>query len=176
MALDIGLAGEQVFLHMAGAGLDSRLFADANPERKRQVGWLAYLPPALHDLDLPPARFTVLADGIRTDATSPLVLVANGATIINPHLAIYPGVRMDDGWLDVLIFTARGARAIWDTLARLALGSLDHSPYVTHLRARHVEMSADPALPVEVDGDVVLGTPLTISLVPAALHVIVPQH
>jgi diacylglycerol kinase family enzyme len=48
--LDVGLCGNLCFLHMAGAGLVSRMFAAANPARKRQIGWLAYVPPALHAL------------------------------------------------------------------------------------------------------------------------------
>jgi YegS/Rv2252/BmrU family lipid kinase len=174
--VDLGLADSRVFLHMAGAGLDSRLFADANPARKRQLGWLAYLPPALHDLALPPARFTVVADGITTEATSPLVLICNGGTIISPHLSLYPGIRTDDGLLDILIFTPRGTGEIAETLARLATHGLDHSPHVTHLRARHVVLASEPSLPMELDGDVVLQTPVAVSLAPAPLRVIIPPQ
>ena len=156
--------------------LDSRLFADADPKLKRRIGWLAYLPPAFHDLALPPTRFTIVADGVATEVVSPLVLVCNGSSIISPHLSLYPGIRTDDGRLDVLIFTPTGPLELARTLARLATHGLEHSPYVTHLRARHVEIVADPDLPVELDGDVALRTPLAVRLVPAALRVIVPQH
>ena len=172
--LDVGLVGDTLFLHMAGAGLDSRLFADANPARKRQIGWLAYLPPALHDLALPPTRFTIVTDGVMHEVTSPLVLVCNGCTIISPHVSLYPGVRTDDGLFDVLVFTARSPWEIAETLTHLATHALARSPYVIHLQARQIEITADPALPVELDGDVVLHTPLNVTLAPAMLHVIVP--
>lgn len=174
--LDIGICGDACFLHMAGAGLDSRLFADADPALKKRVGWLAYLPPALHDLALPPSRFTIVADGASREVFSSMVLVCNGSTIISPYLSLYPGVRTDDGQLDLLIFTPDTPFEIARTLARLATHGLEHSPYVTHLRARHIVITADPGLPVELDGDVVLNTPLEVTLVPAALRVIVPQH
>jgi diacylglycerol kinase (ATP) len=174
--LDIGLSGDLCFLHMAGAGLDSRLFADADPRLKRRIGWLAYLPPALHALALPPARFTIVADGVTTEVTSALVLICNGSTIISPYLSLYPGIQTDDGRLDVLVFTATEPLEIARTLARLATHGLERSPYVTHLRARELEITADPELPVELDGDVALQTPLTVTLMPAALRVIVPQH
>jgi YegS/Rv2252/BmrU family lipid kinase len=172
--LDIGLCGETCFLHMAGAGLDSRMFAASNPALKRRIGWLAYLPPALHDLSLPLARFTVVTDGVAAEATSPLVLVANGSSIISPRLSLYPGIRTDDSWLDVLIFTPHMPLEIARTLVQLALQGLAHSRYLTHIRARHIEITADPALPVELDGDVVASTPFTVQLAPAALNVIVP--
>ena len=174
--LDIGICGDDCFLHMAGAGLDSRLFEDANPALKKRVGWLAYVPPALHDLALPPSRFTIVADGVTSEVVSPMVLVCNGSTIISPYLSLYPGVRTDDGQLDLLIFTPATPLEIARTFARLATHGLEHSPYVTHLRARHIVITADPGLPVELDGDVVRTTPLEVVLKPAALRVIVPQH
>lgn len=172
--LDLGICGDHVFLNMAGAGLDSRIFERADPALKRRAGWLAYLPPALENLTIPPARFRLVVDGVLTEAVSPLVLVANGASVITPRFTLYPGIRPDDGMLDVLIFTATSRYAIARTLLHLARQRLDRSPYVCRLRARRVEIAADPPLPVELDGDVRLATPLTFTLAPAAVRVIVP--
>lgn len=174
--LDVGLCGDSCFLHMAGAGLDSRMFAGTSQTLKRRIGWLAYLPPALHNLSHPPTRFTIVADGVRTVVTSPLVLVANGSSIITPRLWLYPGIRTDDGQLDVLIFTPTHPLQITQTLGRLATHGLARSPYVRRLRARHIELASDPPLPVELDGDVVTQTPATFTVASAALTVIVPRR
>lgn len=172
--IDVGLCGGRCFLHMAGAGLDSRLFEAANPRLKRRVGWLAYLPPAVRGLRLPPARFRIVTDGDTTEVTSPLVLVANGGSIIAPGLRLYPGIRKDDGQLDVLIFTATGLLRTTRTLGRLATRSLARSPFVLRIPARRVELSAEPDLPVQLDGDVVVRTPVTFGIAPSALRVIAP--
>ncbi|MDP9470089.1 MAG: hypothetical protein M3Q71_05390 [Chloroflexota bacterium] len=174
--LDVGLCGEHAFLHMAGAGLDSRLFGAANPGLKRRIGWLAYLPPGGRELLRPPARFEVSTDDEVHEVTSPLVLVANGGSIITPRLTLYPGFRKDDGYLDVLIFTASNPIRVVRTLGRLATRHLDCSPFVLHRRARRVTLSADPPLPVQLDGDVVTRTPVSFTLDPMALVVIVPPH
>jgi diacylglycerol kinase family enzyme len=172
--LDVGQCGDLCFLHMAGAGLDSRMFAAANPARKRQIGWLAYVPPALHALPHPLARFTIVTDGGSMEVTAPLVLVANGSSIITPRLWLYPGIRTDDGWLDVLAFTPHGPVQVARTLGRLAVHGLAGSRYVTRVRARRIELASDPPLPVELDGDVVTHTPVTLTIAPAALTVITP--
>jgi diacylglycerol kinase family enzyme len=172
--LDVGLCGDLCFLHMAGAGLDSRMFAGATPARKRQIGWLAYVPPALHALPRPLARFTIVTDGVTREVTAPLVLVANGSSIITPRLWLYPGIRTDDGWLDVLAFTPHGPVQVARTLGRLAVHGLAGSRYVTRVRARRIELTSDPPLPVELDGDVVTHTPVTLTVAPAALTVIAP--
>ncbi len=173
-ALDVGRCGDRSFLHMAGAGLDSRFFERTDPALKRRVGWLAYLPAAALALRTPPSRFTIDVDGWTMTVVSHLVLVANGGSIINPRLRLLPAIRSDDGWLDVLIFTATGRRPIARTLGRLASRTLRRSPFIVSIRARRVALDADPALAVQLDGDVVSRTPVTFEIEPAALDVIAP--
>jgi YegS/Rv2252/BmrU family lipid kinase len=172
---DIGLWGELPFLHMAGAGLDSRLFEDANPATKRRLGWLAYVPPALHDLRDSLTRFTIVADGVSVDLTAITVLVANGSAIISPHISLFPGIETDDGWLDILAFTPETPRQALAVLASAVTHRLASSHFVTHVRAQHIQIMSDPMLPVELDGDVVTQTPVSLAIVPGALRVIVPH-
>lgn len=174
--LDVGLCAGHAFLHMAGAGLDSRLFAATNPALKRRIGWLAYVPPGGRGLLQAPVRFTVSMDDEKHEVTSPLVLIANGGSIITPRLTLYPGFRKDDGYLDVLIFTASTPIRVARTLGRLVTRRLHHSPFVLHRRVRQVELSSDPPLPVQLDGDVVTTTPATFSLDPSALMLLVPER
>lgn len=171
--LDVGVCGERCFLHMAGAGFDSRLFAGANPRLKRRLGWVAYLGPAAQSLLHSSVRFSIVADGEASEVESPLVLVANGGSIIWPRLRLYPGLRKDDGWLDVLIFTATRPVPMLRTLGHVAAMRLDQSPFVLHRRARRVEIATDPPIPFQLDGDVVGTTPAILALDPAALSVIV---
>jgi diacylglycerol kinase (ATP) len=171
---DIGLWGDLPFLHMAGTGLDSRIFASAKPAVKRRVGWLAYLPPAVRDLRSASTRFTIVVDDERAEVTALAILVANGASIITPRLSLYEGIRTDDGWLDVLVFTPVTPIEILRTLGAAVTQQLSRSRYVTHLRARHVEIAAETPLPVELDGDIVTETPVTMTIKPSALRLIVP--
>ena len=172
--IDVGRHGDRVFLHMAGAGFDSRFFARADRNLKRRVGWVAYLPAAIASLRLPPSRFTIIADGRETAVTSPLVVVANGSSIITPALHLHPKIRFDDGWLDVLAFTATAPEDIALTIAQVATMTLDRSSFLFNTRAREVTLHAEPPLPVQLDGDVVDPTPATFSVEPAALAIVAP--
>jgi diacylglycerol kinase (ATP) len=173
--MDVGVCGDERFMHMAGAGLDSRFFAATDPALKRRIGWRAYIRPLLKQLGEPPVRFTIKADEAVIHVVSPLVLVANGTSILKSFLPIYPDVRSDDGWLDVIIFTPIEPNAVIRTAARFALKRLDRSPYVTRVRAKHVELNSEPRIPVQLDGDVYGVTPLIVDLEPGALPVIVPR-
>ncbi|MCC6312963.1 MAG: NAD(+)/NADH kinase [Thermomicrobiales bacterium] len=172
---DAGVTGERCFLHMAGAGLDARFFAETNSDLKRRVGWVAYLPAAAAALRLPPSLVVVDADERRFEAVSPLVLIANGGAIIHPVVRLHPDIQPDDGWFDVFVFTATDPVAMAQTIASLAALRLESSAHLEIMRARRISIAAEPALPVQFDGDVVGSTPTTIDLVPCAIGIAAPR-
>ncbi|MDQ4045594.1 MAG: diacylglycerol kinase family lipid kinase [Chloroflexota bacterium] len=172
--IDVGRADRRHFVHMAGVGFDSRLFARANSRLKRKIGWLAYLPGAARSLLDRPSFVTVTVDDSEVSARSPLVLVANGRAVAHPKLAIATGISSSDGMFDVFIVTATGLIPLARVLGRLAMRQLDHSPYVTRLRGKRVTIDAEPSLPVEFDGDVDGSTPVELEIIPGALDVVVP--
>lgn len=173
--VDVGRVGEHCFLHMAGAGVDSRMFALASPAMKRRAGWLAYIPAGGRALLETPALFTVEMDGQSRHLVAPLVLIANGGSVITPWLKLMPDLRADDGWLDVLIFSATSVRPILRTVLDTLTRRLDASRHVEHHRARVITLASEPPLPVQLDGDVVTMTPVTIEILPASLRVIAPR-
>lgn len=173
-AMDVGRCGDRCFLHMAGAGLDSRFFAGADRRLKRRVGWLAYLPPAALALRMPPALISVQADDRTVTALSPLVVIANGGSIITPALRLDHAISTDDGWLDILLFTAAKPIPMARTLGRLATLRLSESPDLWKAKAKRIQLTAEPDLPVQIDGDVVGHTPATFSISPSAIQVVTP--
>lgn len=171
---DAGVSGGRCFLHMAGAGFDAHLFDRADREMKRRVGWLAYLPAAADALREPPVRFTIETDDGTTDVDSPLVLVANGGAVIHPILRVDPAIRADDGWLDVLIFTATNPAAVARTLSEFATGRLAGSPDLLTIRTRTARLASTPAVPVQFDGDVIGKTPFAVEVAPGAVSFVAP--
>lgn len=172
--MDVGQVGDRRFLHMAGAGLDSHIFANADRRLKRRVGWVAYLPPGFMALKQPIAQMTVDIDGEAMTVASRLVVVANGTSVVTPRLALLPEMSSNDGWLDVLIFTAASPVTVARTIGGLLTHRLHRSPDVIHRRGRKIVIGADPPLPVQLDGDAMLTTPVTITIDPRALRVLVP--
>jgi len=174
IAIDVGTCGERVFLHMAGAGFDSAFFSLTDPNLKRKVGWLAYLPAAVRALNRDSFRLSIQTPDTKVEVESPLVLVANGASIINPRFRLTSLIRKDDGLLDVLVITATTPVQLARVFARVATLQLERSPYLIHVRASEVSIDADPSIDVELDGDVVEHTPVAFKVDPSAITVIVP--
>lgn len=173
--MDVALCNDRPFLHMAGAGFDSQMFARADQALKRKAGWVAYLPAAMQALRLPPASVRITADGEALETRSPMVLVANGAAIIAPALTLSPGIRSDDGWLDLIVVTATRPHQLASVVGRLASLHFASSPWVIHRRVREVVLETGTPVPVQLDGDLAGETPARFGILPRALKVIVPK-
>ena len=175
-SIDIGRSNDRTFVHIAGAGFDAEVFRGTSPVWKRRLGWFAYLPAAVTALRLPPSEVRITADGAVLEALSPLVLIANGGSAIAPRFRIYPGIAVDDGWLDLLVFTSSTPAQVAATLGYAGRQRLDQSPHVIHRRAQAVEIEAIPPLPVELDGDLRGTTPRRFNIVPLGLRVVTPRQ
>ena len=172
--IDTGRSADRAFLHIAGAGFDAELFRHARPAWKRHVGWLAYLPAAAAAARLQPSLVRVTVDKDQIDVRSSLVLIANGGSAIAPSFQLYPGIAVDDGWLDVLVFTSVNLVQIAATLSYAGRQRLDDSPHVIWRRGRNVLIDASPPLGVELDGDLHGETPRQFQVVPSGINIVVP--
>lgn len=170
--IDVGRCGDRVLLHLGGVGLDARLFARADPALKRKIGWLAYVPAGVQSIASPVSTVTIRVDGTSLTAQSKLVLVANSAELVSSRFPLVPGVARADGSFDVLIFTATSPVDLGRSALRFATRGLMRSPFVTRLHGREIRITADPPLPVEIDGELAGSTPLEIIVEHRALELI----
>lgn len=173
--IDAGVCGDRLFLHMAGAGVDSMLFDLANPALKRKVGWMAYVPAAVAALRKPLSTYSVRSAERQIESVrSPLILVANGPSIIAPQLQLDTRIRADDGLLDVMVVTATRPAELARVFARIAMRQMAGSPYVISFATRDVEISADPVTPIQLDGDVAGTTPVRFTIDPLSVRIVTP--
>jgi YegS/Rv2252/BmrU family lipid kinase len=177
--IDLGRANGQWFALVAGIGFDGAVTRAIDPRCKRMFGRLAYVATAARVATrFPRARITLQTDaGPPRDYDAFLVLIANGGRYAgNYRLGAY--VRLDDGMLDVFVCLRNGPLlpTVMATGYALARSRLDRAAGVVHFRVRQAVVTADRALPLQLDGDAVGATPASVSVVPAAIEVIVPSH
>jgi diacylglycerol kinase family enzyme len=172
--IDIGRCNDRPFLHMGGAGIDSKMFQATDTTLKKRHGFLAYFLPAFREIFSAPSQFTLTTELGTFTAVSPLVLVAIGGSIIWPQLQIAPDIARDDGYFDVFVFTASDPRKVVRTLSRVAARRLEGSEDVVRIRCRELTIESTPSVPVEIDGDVVAEGLARFTIDPVKLDVIVP--
>jgi len=164
--------GVQYFAVACGAGYDARVMAGTLSEHKRRWGMAAYVATTLRLIgDIKSTVHVITIDGVEYDAHAAMVLIANCGEVIPPFIRLRPGIRPDDGLLDVVVVQAdsfgQSVRAMWDLLR-----SAD--TFVGFARGREIRVETDPVQPVQLDGEPGGVTPFTATVVPGAIRILIP--
>lgn len=172
--LDIGRANGKLFVLMAGAGFDAAVVGGVKPYWKDRLGSWAYVFCILKMLlSARPARFVVESPAESFEGEAWAVVVGNAASCAwKLHLA--PSAQMDDGLLNVVIFKATSRLRFVSLMVRAIWAGHASSPHVMQFQTPAVQIEAEPAQPLQLDGDLVGETPVSIELLPQALRLIVP--
>jgi diacylglycerol kinase family enzyme len=187
-----GTTGENVFLVMAGLGLDAKMIAKTNKTLKKAVGWLAYVDGIGRALpELKPVKLRFRLDGGAWRSTSAHTVIVGNCGVLPGGFLLIPDARPDDGLLDVVALRPQGWFGwlkVWNTIAvengvlsKSAAGrriiGLNHGVRsVRYSTARDFELHIEGSEDIQLDGDAWgRATAVRTWVDPGALHVRVPQ-
>lgn len=175
--MDLGRAGSRYFLLMAGIGFDAEVArrVDRGPLKRLGLKLLDYVATAgVLSVTQRPARVWMRYDGRRRSASALMVIIGNtrlyGGTLTFAKRAV-----ADDGLLDIVIVENGGLVYRLGVLARAAVRRASLGPRVRYAQTRMIRLEASSPLPVQVDGEVIGTLPMTFSVAPATLTVVVPH-
>ncbi len=168
----LGEASGRYFHLMAGIGLDADVIARVPPGLKRTLGIGAYWLTGLAALWNCPLRpFHVTLDGTEWEAS--FAVIAN-ARLYGGHLLMAPQASVYQECLDVCLFTSnhktRFLNYLWGVLRRR---HLDY-PDVVYRKVQRVEVTGDPSVPVQMDGELVGNLPMSFSVFSRGVQIVVP--
>jgi YegS/Rv2252/BmrU family lipid kinase len=175
--VDLGKAGERYFLLWTGIGFDAQVAEGIEPYRevRRNLGNLTYYVTAFAlSVGMRGTRMTVVIDGRAIRQRVLLVLVTN-IQLYGSSWRVAPQAQLNDGLLDVYIFKGGSMLDVVRHAVRIVSGRHLRDSKVETYPARRVEIRGERSLPLHMDGDPVGHTPVTITVVPKALRVIVPS-
>jgi diacylglycerol kinase (ATP) len=176
--VDLGLVefGEtkQPFLEVCSVGLLSALFPSADDI---QHGNLARVGDFLAMLvSSPPAEMRLILDNKQKIQTQCHVALVSNMPFIGPHFQVGDPDSINDGLLEVLLFADLSKMDLLGyavQVARAAGGPEDER--IQHYHVRWVDIDANPAMPVMVDGTALGEGPLRIHVKRHALAVMVSK-
>jgi diacylglycerol kinase (ATP) len=119
-----------------------------------------------------PLPYTLCLDGTTLHREAMLVAVGNGPSF-GGGLRITEGAEIDDGWLDVVVIGPMSKLELVRTYPKLYTGTHVRHPQYEHHRVRSVTVAA-PGIVGYADGERLGALPLTVDVVPRALHVLTP--
>jgi diacylglycerol kinase (ATP) len=172
--IDVGEMGGRLFVSVAGIGFDAHVAACFDRDLSGRRGLRGYARVTARELfSYSPVGYRVTGDVHRSPHRAMLITLANSAQFGN-GAKIAPDARVDDGWLDLVVFEERSRLAtIWG-LPRLFTGGAAGLKGVTIERVKKLVVEADREIPFHVDGEPVQGgSRLEGCIHPAALRVVV---
>jgi YegS/Rv2252/BmrU family lipid kinase len=171
--IDVGeLAGGRPFFEALAIGLHAALFAEA--AAFDDGDWAAPLRAAWTAVRYRPSRLTIRLDD-ETVSTRALVVSVSNAPYTGLGFTVAPDARLDDGRFDIRIFERFSRLELLRHFGSIALGRRRYEPRVRTYRSRTVTIESATPLLVRADGDEAGETPITATVRPIALRVLVPR-
>lgn len=170
--VDVGQSGERSFLLRAYVGFDAQRIQLTTREMRDRYGKLAYLIAALKALPESKAiRFSLTLDDEDVECEGFTCIVQNAGNMGVRGLSLVPSVSISDGLLDVVVIHGLDPLSLAS-----ALGSIADTPLASdrfhHWQAREVTIATDSPQAVIGDGEAWGETPITMKVLPGAVHVI----
>ncbi|GAC1520199.1 MAG: diacylglycerol kinase family lipid kinase [Ktedonobacteraceae bacterium] len=174
--IDLGCVNGRYFLLMVGIGIDGEITQAVERKPLKRLGVLGYALAALW-----------FGPGFRG---FPMVVNSNGVVVKTRALQIFIGntrlyagafnftwqARCDDGLLDLCIVRKRNLLGRIIVLSDFILRREQRRLWVRYDQFTSITIETPQPVALQVDGDSGGHTPATLSVVPGALRVIVPQR
>lgn len=176
--IDVGTVNGNVFLEVVGIGLEAAIFPAA--EEIKQRGWRSTLHGIVESIktlfSFQPARFTISFDRHKKRSYRALQISICNTPYYGARLQFAPQAVMDDGLLDVLIYSNFSKIEFIRHAIAISQGKRDFTPHLRQRKVQTLSISSKPPVKIHADGEPVGITPATITIRPGVLRVRVPQQ
>lgn len=170
--VDMGKIGDRMFLLRTAIGYTAEMTKGADREDKNRFGTLAYILSALRALPNAQAvPYKLTLDGLVVEIEGAVCIVANSGSLGLPGWSLTRKVDVSDGLLDVIMIQSVDLNA----LLAVAASAIGVAEPLDHWQVREVTVEANPPQTVECDGEIIDPTPLSASVLPHAVRILVPD-
>ena len=175
--LDAVHNGERHFFYQVVIGFGAGVTSRTTTEEKLFLGSSAHLTAGLRQLaDHRPLHVIVAVDGQELKGYAHQVVVANAGIMAAHPFRLGPGIRPDDGRVEVIVMSGRSQSEFLEMGVGM-LGGNYHHRALRYLEARsEIHLEAEPKAVVKAAGATIGNTPLDLRIVPGAVDVIVPRR
>jgi diacylglycerol kinase family enzyme len=174
VTVDVGLANTHPFIMFSGIGFDAAVTKAVHENRRGRILRDAYyrtIAKFWWRYQWPPLTITVDGRPLADDAG--MILVGN-TPLYCDNMRLAAKAVGDDGLLDVAAFRVGSRWQVMEVLLAARLGRHLQHPRVAYAQGKRIEVtcSREP-VPVQIDGDAMMTTPVTYTVKPKAIRLIV---
>jgi len=173
--IDLAACGGRRFLNVGGLGFDARVARAASrfPAFLR-VGTLPYVAGVLREIVVNSSDELTLHLDDRTLVRRTLMIAVANLPYYGGGMMICPAASATDGLLEVCIVGAMSRREILSLLPKVFSGGHRDHHLVEFHKTRALRIEGLGQAEVQVDGELLVVSPITFESVPTALQVMVP--
>lgn len=175
--IDVGSINGHLFLEVAGVGLEAALYPAAEAVKSR--GLYSTLKGTLSGLStllmFRPPRMSVRFDNEKLRTYRAIQITICNTPYYGVRLSIAPGITMNDGWLDTVVYTNFSKGEYLRHAISITQGQRPLASKTIYRRVKSLRLDAQRPIEIHADGVVIGTTPAEIAILPAALKVLVPQ-
>lgn len=171
-AVDLAQAGNAKFMLRLYSGVEEE--QKTSREMKDKYGVLAYpMSTVQMARNLNHANYKMTIDGELVEEDGVSLMVLNAGSTGGIDLAFAGGVDITDGLLDIFMLDTTISSTLSATARFLQLPT--ETAGYHYWRGREIVLEADPPQTIWIDGELLGPTPITITAVPAAVSIVVPN-
>ncbi len=176
--MDLGRLGDgRRFAIGVGVGLDATMISEAPGRLKKRFGFMAYVIGGYKAvLRNQKFKLRLTVDGVVFERTASAVLVANFGAVLNDLVAFGDGIVHDDGLLNACVFSPEN---LWDALRilwRMIRKDFSADSCLFYRSGREFRVETTPEMPAQADGELLPGTPVSVSVDPLAGCLLIPRR
>lgn len=176
--MDLGRLGDgRRFAIGVGVGLDATMISEAPERLKRRFGFMAYVIGGYKAvLRNQKFKLRLTVDGVVFERTASAIFVANFGAVLNNLVAFGDGIAHDDGLLNACVFSPANLRDALRILWRMVRKDFSPDPCLFYRSGREFRIETTPEMPAQADGELLPGTPVSISVDPLAGCLLIPKR
>ena len=175
--MDAAMANEALYFNIAGFGFDVDVldYTEIYKKKTRNGSW-AYMRGLLRAITGLKIRRTILVTPEGTMEKNVLLMAAANGTHFGGGMRVAPTADPFDGLLDVCILHDVNVFSLLLLMTNLKSGNhIKSKKHVTYFRTTEITASCEPESRLDVDGEVMPGTPVTFRILPQSLSIIAGQ-
>lgn len=175
--VDIGQINGQVFLEVAGVGLEAALFPLAEEIKSPGLGKTLHgiIQGFITLFTYKPTKLHLKFDAGRNRVYDAIQVTICNAPYYGAHLKVAPDATMDDGLLDVVIYKNFSKWEYIKHAISISQGRRELQPKIAYRRAKTLKIRTDEPLEIQADGLPHGQTPADIEILPGTLSIRVPE-
>lgn len=170
--IDSGVLNDKKFFNMAGLGFDAHISALFAKDKTR--GLKGYVKSTFTQITkYKPENYQLEIDGKIIEQQAFMLSIANSSQYGN-NVHISPTALVNDGLLDICLVKSFPLYSFPNLGLRMLLKTIQHSNYVTIIKAKKAKIIREKAGPVHLDGEpLFMAKEIAVSINPLSLKLIV---